>query len=321
MNPIYSKHRLMQAGYLLTDALSTWLACFVMGHSAWEQVLPFVFVALVVHYLSGFYLRPFRKEAFKILLTTFISTFLLGVIAFFIFRHQGMFWWGTLFLTAYIPRAVISSITGLVPLTEIQDPGTRMTDCELVLKRTFDVVTSLLVLVLFSPLYLIVAIAVKCSSAGPVFYRQERIGFHGAPFMILKFRTMVNNSEGDTPRLSQDNDPRITPVGAILRKYRLDELPQFINILRGEMSIVGPRPERPFFIAQIMEVAPNYPLVYNVRPGLASWGPILVGYTDTLDKMVERLRYDIEYIENMSIILDLKILFYTVRVILDGKGK
>lgn len=311
----------MQVGYALTDACSTWLACFIMGHDALKQVLPFVAIALVVHYLSGFYLRPFHKEPFKILLTTFIATFLLGVIAFFIFRHQGMYWWGVLFLTAYIPRAVISTTTGLVPLTEIQDPTNRMTDCEQVIKRTFDVTTSLLVLTLLSPLYLIVAMAVKYSSEGPVLYRQERIGFHGKPFMILKFRTMQSDSEGDTPRLSQDNDPRITPVGAILRKYRLDELPQFINILRGEMSIVGPRPERPYFIAQIMEVAPNYPLVYNVRPGLASWGPILVGYTDTLDKMVERLRYDIEYIENMSIILDLKILFYTVRVILDGKGK
>jgi lipopolysaccharide/colanic/teichoic acid biosynthesis glycosyltransferase len=129
------------------------------------------------------------------------------------------------------------------------------------------------------------------------------------------------HSEGGTPQLSADNDPRITKVGKFLRKYRLDELPQFWNILIGDMSIVGPRPERRYFINQIEEKAPYYCLIYKVRPGLTSWGPIKVGYTDTLDKMVRRLNYDIVYLENMSIALDVEIMFYTIGVIVNGRGK
>ena len=132
---------------------------------------------------------------------------------------------------------------------------------------------------------------------------------------------MYLNSEPDTPLLSRDNDPRITPVGHFMRKYRLDELPQMWNIFRGDMSIVGPRPERGYFIDQIVKEAPYYCLLYKIRPGLTSWGPIKVGYTDTIEKMVDRLNYDIMYMENMSIQLDLKILFFTIRVICDGKGK
>ena len=132
---------------------------------------------------------------------------------------------------------------------------------------------------------------------------------------------MYEDAEQKTPLLSQDNDPRITRVGAFLRKYRLDELPQMWNVLRGDMSLVGPRPERAYFIRQIEQKAPYYCLLYKIRPGLTSWGPIKVGYTDTIDKMVERLNYDITYMENMSLRLDLKILFFTIGVIIDGKGK
>ena len=176
-------------------------------------------------------------------------------------------------------------------------------------------------MLLLSPLYVAVAIAVKCSSEGPVIYKQERVGLHGVPFNILKFRTMKHNAEPTIPLLSADDDPRITRVGRILRKYRIDELPQLWNVLRGDMSIVGPRPERRYFIHQIEEKAPYYCLLYKIRPGLTSWGPIKVGYTDTMDKMVRRLNYDIVYMENMSLLLDLKILFFTVGVVLDGKGK
>jgi lipopolysaccharide/colanic/teichoic acid biosynthesis glycosyltransferase len=129
------------------------------------------------------------------------------------------------------------------------------------------------------------------------------------------------HAESEKPQLSLDNDPRVTNVGKFLRKYRLDELPQFWNILKGDMSIVGPRPERRYFINQIEEQAPYYCMIYKIRPGLTSWGPIRVGYTDTLEKMVSRLNYDIVYVENMSLGLDLKIMFYTLGVIFNGKGK
>lgn len=196
-----------------------------------------------------------------------------------------------------------------------------MSDFQLTVKRTFDIVASAIGLIILSPLLLGIAIAVKVGSKGSIIYKQERIGHYGRPFRILKFRTMYENSEQETPMLTQDNDPRITPVGQWLRKYRLDELPQLWNILKGDMSVVGPRPEREYFIKEIVAVAPYYCLIYKMRPGLTSWGPIKVGYTDTTEKMVERLGYDIAYMENMSLRHDIKILFYTIGVIIHGKGK
>lgn len=204
----------------------------------------------------------------------------------------------------------------LIPITEH-----KMSDTELCVKRAFDVVASSMALIVLSPVYLLIALAVWGTSRGPAFYRQERIGLHGIPFDIIKFRTMCVHAESEKPQLSLDNDPRVTNVGKFLRKYRLDELPQFWNILKGDMSIVGPRPERRYFINQIEEQAPYYCMIYKIRPGLTSWGPIRVGYTDTLEKMVSRLNYDIVYVENMSLGLDLKIMFYTLGVIFNGKGK
>lgn len=204
----------------------------------------------------------------------------------------------------------------LIPITEH-----KMSDTELCVKRAFDVVASSMALIVLSPVYLLIALAVWGTSRGPAFYRQERIGLHGIPFHIIKFRTMCVHAESEKPQLSLDNDPRVTKVGKFLRKYRLDELPQFWNILKGDMSIVGPRPERRYFINQIEERAPYYCMIYKIRPGLTSWGPIRVGYTDTLEKMISRLNYDIVYVENMSLGLDMKIMFYTLGVILNGKGK
>lgn len=226
-----------------------------------------------------------------------------------------------------IPR-VYDMLTGAARIGLIDRPSLvriteqHMTDAELCIKRTFDIAASVAGLVVLSPLLAIIALQVKLSSKGPVIYRQQRIGLYGIPFNIYKFRTMIDHAEPDgVPHLTADDDPRITGIGRWLRKYRLDELPQLWNILRGDMSIVGPRPERPYFIEQIMTEAPYYCLLYKVRPGLTSWGPIRVGYTDTMEKMIERLNADIVYVENMSLLLDMKILFFTVGVVLKGKGK
>ncbi len=188
-------------------------------------------------------------------------------------------------------------------------------------KRTLDVIASATTLLALSPLYLALAVWVKIDSKGPVFYRQERIGRHQKPFDIIKFRTMHTDAEADGPQLSDDDDPRVTRSGHIMRKYRLDELPQFWNVLKGDMSIVGPRPEREFYIKQIMKKAPYYTLLYQTRPGITSWGMVKYGYASHVDQMVERSKFDLLYISNMSILVDLKIMLYTVLTIIEGRGK
>lgn len=196
----------------------------------------------------------------------------------------------------------------------------RMSDSTQNLKRVGDILVSSAALVLLSPLFAIFAIMIKRDSKGPVFYRQERIGYHKKPFRIIKFRTMVADAEPAGPRLSSEGDSRITRLGRFMRKYRLDELPQFVNVLKGEMSLVGPRPEREFFIRQILKKAPYYSLLHQVRPGITSWGMVKHGYASTVDEMVERARFDLIYLENISLMVDLKILLHTVNTVIKGRG-
>ena len=188
-------------------------------------------------------------------------------------------------------------------------------------KRIFDILFSLIAMILLSPVYLVTAIIVKCTSPGPVFYAQERIGYLGRPFKMHKFRSMYIDAEEAGPALSKDDDPRITPFGRFMRKVRLDEIPQFYNVLRGTMSLVGPRPERQFYIDQIVKRAPEYQLLHRVKPGITSWGQVKYGYASTVDEMVERLRYDLLYLDNMTLTTDIKILLYTILIILQGRGK
>ncbi|MCB0429655.1 MAG: sugar transferase [Flavobacteriales bacterium] len=189
------------------------------------------------------------------------------------------------------------------------------------MKRAMDITISLGVLVFCAPLYILTALAVKISSKGPVFYSHERIGQYGKPFTIYKFRSMYVNAEKDKPMLASENDSRITPLGSFMRKTRLDEIPQFYNVLIGDMSLVGPRPERQYFIDQIVMKAEHYHHLHKVRPGITSWGQVKYGYAENVEQMIERLKYDIIYIENMSLALDLKIIGYTVLTVVQGRGK
>lgn len=196
----------------------------------------------------------------------------------------------------------------------------RISDSTRNLKRAGDLAVASVALILLSPLFALFAVLIKRDSKGPVFYRQERIGYHKKPFKIIKFRTMVADAEPSGPRLSSECDTRVTRLGRFMRKYRLDELPQFVNVLRGEMSLVGPRPEREFFIRQILKKAPYYSLLHQVRPGITSWGMVKHGYASSVDEMVERARFDLIYLENISLMVDLKILLHTVNTVIKGRG-
>ncbi|MCQ2218340.1 MAG: sugar transferase [Paludibacteraceae bacterium] len=206
-----------------------------------------------------------------------------------------------------------------VPFVNILE--NKMPEWQQNMKRLSDIVFSALGIIITSPLLLFLACKVKLSSPGNVFFTQERIGLHGEPFRIMKFRTMYERPKADEDHeLTHANDERVTPIGKTMRKYRLDELPQLFNVIKGEMSLVGPRPEQKFYIKQILEKAPHYALIHKVKPGITSWGMVKYGYADNVEKMIDRLQYDILYIENISLLIDVKILIYTIKTILSGEG-
>lgn len=212
------------------------------------------------------------------------------------------------------------SIDSLRPSTLIFSSGFRHRAAAMLMKRVLDVIIALLGLLVTAPLFLIVAVLIKLDSSGPVFYRQSRVGLRSHPFMMIKFRSMVSDAETSGPRWAQENDHRVSRVGRWLRKSRIDELPQFVNVLKGEMSVVGPRPERPVFVEELRKEIPYYDVRHAVKPGITGWAQVMFGYAASQKDSHLKLQYDLYYIKNQSFWLDLKTLIKTFRVLASGDG-
>jgi exopolysaccharide biosynthesis polyprenyl glycosylphosphotransferase len=196
-----------------------------------------------------------------------------------------------------------------------------MPEWEKKLKRIFDLIVSFLILIVSSPVIIVTSIAIKIDSKGPMFFKQERMGQDGKVFNILKFRSMIKDAEKYTgPVWSQKDDPRVTRVGRLVRKLRIDEIPQMYNVLKGQMSIVGPRPERPYFVEKLSQEIPYYKRRLKVRPGITGWAQVKHKYDESIEDVKVKLRYDLFYIENMSLRMDFKIMLRTIWVVLFGKG-
>ena len=217
-------------------------------------------------------------------------------------------------------------LTGRVKMSEILGAPLFKISLELMppweikVKQLMDYFLSFFALLITSPLILVICLLIRLTSRGPIIHKQERIGQYGKPFTLYKFRSMYLNAEETGPALSSKKDNRVTPLGRFMRKTRLDEIPNFYNVLKGEMSLVGPRPERQFFIDQIINIAPHYIHLQKIKPGITSWGQVKYGYAENVDQMVERLKYDLLYIDNMSLVVDIKIIIYTLITVFRGKG-
>jgi exopolysaccharide biosynthesis polyprenyl glycosylphosphotransferase len=214
-------------------------------------------------------------------------------------------------------RVRMSSILGtpLISVSQSLMPGWQAN-----VKSFLDYTVALLALIITLPISLFLMAGVKLTSKGPIFYSHERVGRYGKPFIIYKFRSMYSGAEKNGPELSSRTDGRITPFGKFMRKSRLDEIPNFFNVLKGDMSLVGPRPERKYFIDQITKQAPHYLHLLKVKPGITSWGQVKYGYAENVDQMIARLKYDLIYLDNMSLYVDFKIIIYTVMTIIKRKG-
>lgn len=189
------------------------------------------------------------------------------------------------------------------------------------IKRISDFFISFFLILVLIPTYLLISILVLITAGIPIFYSQDRVGKHGKTFRIYKFRTMIKGAEEDGPQLSHEDDERIIGIGKFLRKWRLDELPQFFNVLIGDMSIIGPRPERQFYVNQLKEEVNNYESIFMVRPGITSSGMVNYGYASNIEEMKLRAPFDIQYVKEFSLLNDLKIVWQTILVLLDGRGK
>lgn len=217
-------------------------------------------------------------------------------------------------------------LTGRVKMSEIFSAPLFKVSFELMppwqvkVKQFMDITVALIALVILLPLIIVISVLIKISSKGPIIHRQERVGQYGKPFTLYKFRSMFVDAEHSGPALSSKADSRVTRLGRFMRKTRIDEIPNFVNVLLGEMSLVGPRPERQFYIDQIVKIAPHYIHLQKVKPGITSWGQVKFGYAENVNQMAERLKYDLLYIDNMSILVDLKIIIYTLITVFKGKG-